>query len=134
MPLRIMHIRHRRPFTDVEFAQFAAHCDIFRAFVEAVFRNWAAIRTYHNYPAPRYEFGEPTLSPDRLIASLPIRGEQTLGSRSEIENMSSYMLWQFFAPEFRSDLEEGITEDFGTGMRTTWRAVPKFFVYPNRGA
>jgi hypothetical protein len=133
MPLRTMHIRHQRPFTDAEFEQFRAHCEVFRSFVDAVFRNWSTIRKYHNYPAPRYEFDEPTLSGDRRIASLPIRGEQTIGSRAEIENMSSYMLWQFFDPAFRENLEEGITEDFGTGVQTSWREVPKFLVLPNRG-
>lgn len=135
MPLRIMHVRLPRPFTDAEFERFRAHCDVFRAFVEAVLHNWTTIRSYHNYPAPKYEIGEPTLSADRLTASLPITGEQTLGSRAEIENTSSYMLWQFFPPEVREELEEGITENFGTGMQTNWRKIPtpQFLQIPNRG-
>ena len=133
MQHRTMSIRHRRALTDAEFAQFRAHCDVFRSFVEAVFRNWHTIRVSHDYPAPKYEFGEPTLSPDRTTASLPISGEQTIGSRAEIENLSSYMLWQFFPPAFKADLEEGITEDIGRGMQTNWRKVSQFLVFPNRG-
>jgi hypothetical protein len=46
--------------------------------------------------------------------------------------MSSQFLWRFFPAAFRRDLEEGITEDIGSGrgLETNWRRVPEFIIPP----
>ena len=123
MSRRILHLRHPKGFTDSEFEQFRAHCGVFQAYVAAYLQNWNAIRTFNNYAAPRYEFGTPTISDDRRVASLTIDGEQTIGSRAQLENYSSYLLWQFFDKAFLKDLEEGLTEELGGGPVTSWRPV-----------
>ena len=72
---------------------------------------------------PRYEFFEPTRSSDHRTVTLPIGGESTLFSRHAIENLSSWMLWRYFPPDFLDELEEGVTEtiDPSHAPQTSWR-------------
>jgi hypothetical protein len=79
-PNRWLHLRRREGFTPEAFERFRAHCRVVRAYVEAVLENWSH---FESYPAPRYEFYEPELSADRRIATLPLGGEQTLGTRNQ---------------------------------------------------
>ena len=118
-PNRWMRLRHPYGFTDELFAQFCALCRIFRAYVEA---SLAETRCFPVGPA-RYVFFEPELSADRRVASLPLSGTSTLGSRHGFEDMSSFMLWHRFPLGFREQLEEGLTEDIGDGrgLQTNWR-------------
>jgi len=129
MQNRVMHLRHPQGFDQRRFEQFRAHCRVFKAFVEALLADWNEIGA-GKYPAPRYEFGEPALSDDRTVASLPLGGEATVGSRAQIENASSFMLWRFFDASFREQMDEGITEDIGSGMTTNWRPVTVYFEVP----
>jgi hypothetical protein len=118
---RWLHVRHPRGFTPEQFDCFKAHCRVWQAYVEAVLREWEHFR---DYPAPRYEFFEPTLSADRRVATLPVGGEWVLGTRAEFENAGSRLLWERFPLEFQLELEEGITEpDFADATRsiTNWR-------------
>jgi len=118
-PNRWMRLRHPNGFTDELFAQFCAHCRIFRAYVEAALDE---ARCFPLGPAS-YVFFEPELSADRRVASLPLGGTSTLGSRHSFENMSSFMLWHRLPLTFRERLEEGLTEDIGDGrgLQTNWR-------------
>ena len=126
-PNRWLHLRHPSGFNDNDFARFAAHCRVFETYVKVLFAEWRALGA-GNYEPPAYEFGEPELAADRLVATLPLGGTSTLGSRAIIENMSSQFLWRFFSPQFRQQLEEGITEDTGNGLHTNWRKVPALTV------
>jgi hypothetical protein len=40
------------------------------------------------------------------------------------------MLWRFFDASFREQMDEGITEDIGSGMTTNWRPVTIYFEVP----
>ena len=128
-PNRWLHLRHSSGFSEPEFERFEAHCRVFEAYVSTLLKNWREIGA-GNYDAPRYEFGAPELSADRKIATLPVGGTSTVGSRDVIENMSSQFLWRFFPVAFRRDLDEGITEDIGSGrgFETNWRKVPEFVI------
>ena len=123
-PNRWMRVRHPSTFSEGEFEFFKAHCRVFRAYVEAALAEpllWGA-------PSLRYEFFEPTLSPDRTVASLPLGGEWTLATRAEFENARSYMLWDHFAIPLKFQFEEGLTEPAPTRnpespprLATNWR-------------
>jgi hypothetical protein len=119
-PNRWLHVRHHGGFSSDQFDIFRAHCRAFRAFVEAALSEWALLG---RGPAPKYEFFEPELSTDRTIASLPLGGEQTLGSRYAFEDWRSFMLWEWFPVAFIQQLDEGITEMVGeaTLAPTNWR-------------
>ena len=68
-------------------------------------------------------FFDPELSAHRRIATLPLGGECTVGSRACFEDGCSRLLWQFYPLEFLVPLEEGVTEglDPAQGPRTNWR-------------
>jgi len=73
--------------------------------------------------AARYEFLPPYLSDDRLVATLPVDGFWTLGSRSKFEHLAAHLLWTFLPLEFREQLRVGLTEpDFhdSARSRTDW--------------
>jgi hypothetical protein len=126
-PDRWLHLRHPSGFSAEQFALFVAHAAIFRAYAEALLQNWQSLPFNAGHPSVSYVFFPPTLSTDRLVASLPLGGARTLGTRARIENLSSYMLWQFFQPEFLKDLEEGVTEtiDSSAGPCTNWRPLSR---------
>jgi hypothetical protein len=120
---RWMHLRHPDGFDDQRFALFAAHCAIFQAYAQALLANWTVLFPARG-PAPSYRFGEPARSEDRRVVTLPIAGPWTLGSRSYIENLSSWMLWSQFPLDFLKDLEEGLTETIDeSGPQTSWRTL-----------
>jgi len=123
-PNRWLHLKHPDGFDDERFAEFEAHCRIFENHVKAVLGNAQYLsnlkRSVGETPI-RYVFFQPELSDDRKIATLPIGGENTLGTRANFENGLSWMLWYYMPVGFKRDLEEGITEDFGTGKHTNWR-------------
>ena len=121
MARRVLHLRHPDGFSEEMYLRFLAGCRLFQAHVSITLSEWERIA---NAGAERvvgeYAFGPPTLSPDRRVASLPIEGEATLGSRAAFENCSSYLLGAFLPPEFKQHLEEGLTEPAVDG-RTYWR-------------
>lgn len=121
-PNRWLHVRHPSTFSAEEFELFKALCRVFRAYVEASLAEWLLLG---GHEAPHYEFFEPTLSSDRKVATLPVGGEWTLGTRAEFENFKSYMLWERFPLPLRFQLEEGITEPDPSsatgGTWTNWR-------------
>lgn len=123
-PNRWLHLKHPDGFDDELFAEFEAHCRIFENHIQTVLGNvhhlWNLKRSVGETPV-RYVFFQPELSSDRKIATLPIGGENTLGTRASFENGLSWMLWYYMPVGFKRDLEEGITEDFGTGKQTNWR-------------
>lgn len=123
-PNRWLHLRHPRGFTDERFEQFCAHCRTWIAYVRELLTNWSLLGPGRGL-APAYQFFEPELSQDRLTATLPLGGEQNLGSRALIEDGCSRLLWQFFPLDFIVDLEEGLTEtlDRTAGPQTHWRRV-----------
>ena len=49
-----------------------------------------------------------------------------MGTRASFENGLSWMLWYHMPRDFKKELEEGITEDFGTGEHTNWRKPADF--------
>jgi hypothetical protein len=116
-PERWMRLRHPDGFAPERFDEFCALCRIFRAYVEASLAEPAIF----DFGSPSYVFFEPELSADRTIASLPLGGQPTVGSRAHFENGSSWMLWHLLPVAFRAELEEGLTEDIGNGLRTNWR-------------
>lgn len=122
-PNRWLHIRLSRPFTDEEFACFAAQTKIWVEYVKATLSVWESLN--HGYAPPRYIFFEPELSEDRRVCSLPVGGEVALGPRSMFENSASSLLWQHFPIATLIDLEEGLTEDLGSGPVTNWRPAVK---------
>jgi hypothetical protein len=103
------------------YLRFLAGCRLFEAHVSTVLSEWARIaNSGEERILGEYAFESPMLSSDRRIASLPIEGEATLGSRAAFENGSSHLLSVFFPPEFKQELEEGLTEVAVDG-RTYWR-------------
>lgn len=121
-PNRWLHLRHPEGFDEQRFSAFQAHCEVWKAYCQAVLREWSALPLMQG-DAPRYVFFDPDISDDRFIVSLPLGGTITLDSRSVLENGASELLWQFFTIEFLLDLEEGITEDHGSGLVINWRRV-----------
>ena len=120
-PNRWLHVRNRRGFTPEQFECFKAHCRVWRAYVEAVLADW---RHFETYDAPRYEFFEPELSADKTVATLPLGGEWTLGTRSFFEDASSRLLWEWFPLSFQLEVEEGLTEPApadASRNQTNWR-------------
>lgn len=118
-----MHLRHPDGFTPERFEQFRAGCRLFEAHVRTVLAEWQRLRQDPRAITGQYIFGEPVLSEDRRVATLPIDGSNTLGSRSEFENMNSLLLHRFLPTEFRSALEEGLEEEVTGELVTSWRPV-----------
>jgi hypothetical protein len=104
------------------FECFRSGCALWVAYVEISIQERE--RLGNNDGAPRYTSRPPELSADRLVASLPLGGQSTLGSRAKYENIASYLLREFFPFDFSQGLEEGLTEDIGDGRgyRTSWRS------------
>ena len=125
-PNRWLHLRHLAGFNEERFAEFEAHCRIFEAYVQMALSNaqhLSNLKRSIGDSAPQYIFFQPKLSDDRKVATLPIGGNNTLGTRAMFENGLSWMLWYHMPNEFKKDLEEGITEDFGSGEHTNWRKI-----------
>lgn len=123
-PNRWLHLRHPDGFSEQDFVQFQAHCRIWRAYTQAVLAEWTVLEPKHAN-VPRYVFFEPTLSEDRRVATLPVGGAWTLGSRLTFENAASHLLSDFFPLQFKLNLEEGLTEtiDASKGPTTHWRRI-----------
>ncbi|ACY14218.1 hypothetical protein [Haliangium ochraceum] len=121
-PNRWLHLRHPRGFDDAHFAIFRAHCEIWKAHCVATLKQWRHLPLMSG-EAPGYLYFDPTLSSDRRIASLPIGGDYTAGSRATFENASSKLLWQYFLLDFQLELEEGLSEMRDSEVVTTWRRV-----------
>jgi hypothetical protein len=116
---RWLHLRSSAPWSAEMFDRFRSGCRLWQAHVQAVCREPCA-----DLGAADYEFFEPVLSGDRLVATLPVGGPWTLGSRSKFENIASYLLREFLPHEFCRDLEEGLTEPDAsdpTKNSTSWR-------------
>lgn len=121
-PNRWLHVRYSKGFSPELWALFHAHCRVFEAHARALLDNWSELGQGES--PPDYEFFPPELSDDRTVASLPLGGESTLGSRCIIENACSPLLWQFMPLEVQLHLEEGLTEPHLTKegkFTTNWR-------------
>lgn len=118
---RWLHLRHPDGFSAEIFDCFRSGCALWLAYVEISIQERE--RLGNNDGAPRYTALPPELSADRLVASLPLAGHSTLGSRAKYENIASYLLREFFPFGFSQRLEEGLTEDIGDGRgyQTSWR-------------
>jgi hypothetical protein len=106
-PNRWLRLRHPEGFSDDMFARFRAGARVWAAYVAAV------LAEEYRPGDVQYQVFEPEISADRTVVSLPIGGTQTLGSRSDFEDVHAYLLSRFMPLEFRRDLEEGITEPDG---------------------
>ena len=126
LPTRWLHVRHRGGFTDELWSAFQAHCRYFEGCANALLANWLALglgdRPLH------YVYFPPELSEDRTVATLPLGGDQNLGSRAAIENGLSRLLWCYMLPRMALEdfvsLEEGLTEPSLTEpsqLTTNWR-------------
>lgn len=120
MPDRWLHLRHPEGFDQARFDAFCAFCRIWTKFVEATLEERKYILGLERGDV-EYIFFDPILSADRKVASLPIGGTNTLGSRSHFENQHWRRAWENFPYPFLSDAQEGITEDIGHGPQTNWR-------------
>jgi hypothetical protein len=118
---RWLRLRHPKGFSPEMFERFRSGCVLWDAYVQTSIRERERLGATDG--APCYVCFSPELSPDRRVASLPVGGHQTLGSRARFENGASYLLREFFPFEFGKDLEEGLTEDLGggQGLQTSWR-------------
>jgi hypothetical protein len=132
-PDRWLHLRHAEGFSPEMFERFRSGCVLWDAYVQANIRERERLGT--NDGTPRYVCFPPELSPDRRVASLPVAGHQTLGSRARFENGASYLLREFFPFEFGKGLEEGLTEDLGDGRgpQTSWRTPVEFLSHRTGG-
>ncbi len=120
---RQLHLRFARPVSDQEERSVRAAFRVWKASVDAVLANFCDLPMGRDHDrAPRYEIGEPSLDHARVVFTIPIDGEQTLGSRAAIENSMMSLLVRFLPFELRKGLEEGLTEETGPGGPTTnWR-------------
>jgi hypothetical protein len=120
-PTRYLRLRHPDGFSPEMFDRFRSGCALWDAYVQVALREWSRLGGRDG--APTYTCLPPELSPDRRVASLPIAGQSTLGSRVKYENCASYLLREFLPFDFLPQLEEGLTEDMGggRGMQTNWR-------------
>lgn len=127
VPNRWMRLRQPRGFSDLEFDVFRASCEIVAAYADSLLANWRRLPLRGNDAPVSYVFFPPELSADRTVASLPIGGAQTLGTRAAIENFCSFMLWQHLPMRSMDGLEEGLTEtiDPEQGPSTHWRLPMK---------
>jgi hypothetical protein len=125
MPKRFLHLRHPQGFSSERMQEFRAGCRLFQIHVDTVLAEWRALPGRAEAVLGTYAFGEPSLSADTRVASLPLDGESTLGSRTEFESCSSYLLSQFLPAAFCEELESGLEEDLtGSGERITyWRRL-----------
>jgi hypothetical protein len=117
MPDRVLHVRQPAGFTAEALDVFRASAEIFKAHATKLLEVWHRLPNKHDHPKITYDFGPPALSDDGTIASLPISGEWTLGTRSEIEIGSAILLWRWMPYEFIDGLDQGRTED---GQTTWW--------------
>jgi len=122
-PNRWMHLRQPADFSAEMFDVFCASAEIFVAHARALLKNWRRLPNNEDHPQIEYVFFPPELSKDCQVASLPIGGGSTLGTRHSIENFCSYMLWQYLPIPFMEGLDEGLTEtiDSTQGPKTYWR-------------
>lgn len=125
-PTRWLHVRHRGGFTDEQWSSFQAHCRYFEACANALLTSWVDLGK-GDRPL-EYLYFPPELSEDRTVATLPLGGDQTLGSRAAIENGHAELLWCYLLRcmpiEDFVKLEEGLTEPHLTDpskLGTNWR-------------
>jgi hypothetical protein len=129
-PSRWLHVRHRGGFTEEQWASFQAHCRYFEGCANALLTNWVALGQGER--TLRYVFFPPELSEDRTIATLPLAGEWSLGTRAAIENGLSGLLWgyllRYMPIEDFAALEEGLTEPSladPSKLATNWRPAQR---------
>jgi len=124
-PTRWLRLRHPSGFSDEMFECFRAGCSLWDSYVQTSIRERSRLGARDG--APHYVCLDPELSTDRLVASLPLAAQSTIGSRAHYEDSASYLLREFFTFEFTRELEEGLTEDIGDGrgLQTNWRSPMK---------
>jgi hypothetical protein len=127
-PDRWLRLRHPEGFSAEMFDCFRSGCTLWLAYVQVRMRERERLQI--NEGAPQYTAFAPELSADGLVASLPLAGRSTLGSRARYENFASYLLREFFPFDFSQRLEEGLTEDVGDGRgyQTSWRSPARLLM------
>ena len=132
-PNRWLHLRRDDGFTEELFDVFCAGSEVFVAHAIALLRVWRRLPWNRSHPEIEYAFFPPELSPDRKVATLPIGGPSTVGTRAAIENGLSYLLWQHIPAKFMAGVAEGLTEtlDSSSGSQTSWRAPATGITFSN---
>lgn len=118
-PNRWLHVRLPRPLSEAEWAMFQAQVRVFERYVTSTLADWAALG--HDYAPPAYVFFPPELSEDRTVATLPLGGDWSLGTRALFENGATFMLWQHYPHELQMEIEEGLSEPHEGAIATEWR-------------
>lgn len=121
VPNRWLHLRHAEGFSDDLFCRFEAGCRLWLSFARTCIderRRLGEVLGEVDYRA-----GSPALSADRRVATLPVGGPWTLGSRSAFEDGSAWLLSHFMTHPDTLHIEQGLTEDIGQGPATSWRPV-----------
>jgi hypothetical protein len=118
-PNRWLHVRLPRPLSEAEWTIFEAQARIFARYVAGTLGEWTALG--HDYDPPAYVFFAPELSADRTVATLPIGGGWSVGTRALFENGASFLLWQHFPHELQMEIEEGLSEPHDGVVETAWR-------------
>lgn len=122
MTRRVLHLRHPDGFSSEMFERFRSGCRLFQIHVETTLSEWQRFPgAGDNQVLGEYVFHPPELSSDGLVASLPIDGASTLGSRNSFENGAAYLLAEFLSPEFKRNMQQGLTESATGELLTNWR-------------
>lgn len=116
-----MLLRQPAGFNSETFKIFCADCEVFAAYCRALLKHQRLFGRGPGHPEIEYVFFPAEISEDRTIVSLPIGGNSSLATRSELENTASFMLWQHLPMAFMEGLEEGLRENLSGTLSTSWR-------------
>ena len=120
-PNRWTLLGHPDGFSPESFAIFRTSCDVFAAYCRATVQHQEVFGRGPEHPPIECVFFPPEISKDAKIVSLPIGGVSSLATRSSLEDMASYMLWQHLPVEIMTGLEEGLKENITGEYTTNWR-------------
>jgi hypothetical protein len=98
-------LRHPQGFTAQRFGWFCVGCSEYRGYVEGILRHWAAIWPDRLDLQCEYAVGEPVLSPDTLVASLPLGGTPNVYLASWVEDEFPSQLSRFLPIWFTLELQ-----------------------------
>ena len=102
---RLLLLRHPDGFPEAEWRSFVAQCRVWRATIEATVESWDDLSMGRlAIPRPLYRFGEPELSADHTLATLPLDGELAPAAASALEPGVPAALYHDFPLWFRLDL------------------------------
>jgi len=105
------------------FEVFCASAEVFVAHASALLHVYRRLPRRSDHPEVRYTFHAPELSTDKTVASLKISGDNTVGTRADIEVGCSYILWQYFPMHFMEGLQQGRTENGATQWWEPWSSI-----------